>query len=204
MARCLLIQSNTHALPGAEDCLPPDSGAPREAPQRLGGSPMKNPRKILFAFAGLAALALAAASPANAATTVKVSLWDKGADMAMPTDLLYATPGIDLTKATMGITAEPATAKPGVVSFHVTNDSKDTVHEMIVMYLDDPTKPLPYLADENRVDEDKAGDKGEVSELEPGASGSLTVTLKAGTYLLICNVAGHYAAGMWTVFTVAP
>jgi uncharacterized cupredoxin-like copper-binding protein len=75
---------------------------------------------------------------------------------------------------------------------------------MIVMYLEDPTSPLPFLTDENRVDEDKAGDKGEVSELEPGASGSLTVNLKAGTYLLICNVAGHYAAGMWTVFTVKP
>ena len=164
---------------------------------------MSNPT-ILSAFAGLAALAIAAVSPADAATTVKVSLWDKGADMAMPTDLLYATPGIDLSKATMGIVVQPNTARAGVISFHVTNGSKDTVHETIVMYREDPTQPLPYLTDENRVDEDRAGDKGEVSELEPGASGTLTIPLEPGTYLLICNVPGHFAAGMWTVFTVTP
>ena len=73
---------------------------------------------------------------------------------------------------------------------------------MIVMFLQDPTKPLPYIDAENRVDEDKAGDKGEVSELDPGKSGALTVPLKAGKYLLICNVPGHYGAGMWTEFTV--
>ncbi len=86
----------------------------------------------------------------------------------------------------------------------MTNNSKDTVHEMIVMYLQEPGKPLPYIAGDKRVDEDKAGDKGEVSELDPGQSGTLTVNLKAGTYLLICNVAGHYEAGMWTEFTVTP
>lgn len=139
---------------------------------------------------------------AQAATVVNVSLWDKGADMQMATGLAYATPGADMSKATMGIKATPDTAKAGVVTFKVTNDSKDTIHEMIVMYLADPTKPLPYIDAEQRVDEDKAGDKGEVSELDPGKSGSLTVNLQPGTYLLICNVAGHYAAGMWTKFEV--
>jgi uncharacterized cupredoxin-like copper-binding protein len=95
-----------------------------------------------------------------------------------------------------------ASAPPGVVTFKVTNTSTDTIHEMIVMYMADPTKPLPYIDNENKVDEDKAGDKGEVSELDPGKSGSLTVNLKAGKYLLICNVVGHFAAGMWTPFEV--
>jgi uncharacterized cupredoxin-like copper-binding protein len=49
---------------------------------------------------------------------------------------------------------------------------------------------------------DKAGDKGEVSELEPGKSGRLTINLKPGKYLLICNVAGHFVAGMWSPFEV--
>jgi uncharacterized cupredoxin-like copper-binding protein len=73
---------------------------------------------------------------------------------------------------------------------------------MIVMQLQDPKKPLPFVDKENRVDEDKAGDKGEVSELDPGKAGSLTIPLKPGKYLLICNVPGHYAAGMWTEFEV--
>jgi len=73
---------------------------------------------------------------------------------------------------------------------------------MIVMYLAEPGKPLPYIDAESRVDEDKAGDNGEVSELDPGVSGALTVALQPGKYVLICNVPGHYSAGMWTEFEV--
>ncbi|WP_245268930.1 cupredoxin domain-containing protein [Mesorhizobium loti] len=140
----------------------------------------------------------------QAASLVQISLWDKGASMEMPMGLAYATPGIDPAKATMGVKALPAVVKAGQVTFNVKNDSKDTIHEMIVMQLADPGKPLPYIDSENRVDEDKAGDKGEVSELDPGKSGTLTVDLTAGKYLLICNVPGHYAAGMWAEFTVEP
>jgi len=151
-----------------------------------------------------AALLAVAATASQAATVVKVSLWDKGAATPMGTGMEYGAPNLDLSKATMGIKATPDAVKAGVVTFKVTNDSKDTIHEMIVMYLADPSKPLPYIDAEKRVDEDKAGDKGEVSELDPGKSGTLTVPLKAGKYLLICNVPGHYAAGMWTEFTVKP
>ena len=152
-----------------------------------------------FALAGLTAGA------AFAATVVDVSLWDKGAGATMGTDMMYGTPGAkDMTAATMGVKVSAPSAPAGVVTFRVTNDSKDTIHEMIVMFLADPKKPLPYIDAENRVDEDKAGDKGEVSELDPGKSGALTVDLKAGKYLLICNVPGHYDAGMWTEFTVNP
>lgn len=152
----------------------------------------------------LAALAVAVtAEVAAAATTVKVSLWDKGAATEMAMGLAYGTPGADMSKATMGIKADPDTAKAGVVTFKVSNDSKDTVHEMLVIPLADTAQALPYSDGDKRVDEDKAGSKGEVSELDPGKTGSLTLRLSPGAYLLICNVAGHYAAGMWTTFTVA-
>lgn len=157
-------------------------------------------RSIVFLAAGLALLAIAPF--AAAATVVNVELWDKGADVEMPTGLIYGEPSVDLTKATMGMKLSRRSAPAGVVTFKVTNASKDTIHEMIVMFLAEPGRPLPYIVGDNRVDEDKSGDKGEVSELDPGKSGSLTVPLKAGKYLLICNVAGHYAAGMWTEFEV--
>lgn len=155
---------------------------------------------LLAATAGLAFVLTA--STAFAATVVKVDLWDKGAATEMATGLAYATPGMDMSKATMGIKVSPAKARAGVVSFEVTNTSKDTIHEMIVMYREDPTTQLPYITADSRVDEDKAGDKGEVSELDPGKSGTLTVALKPGKYVLICNVAGHFMAGMWTTFEV--
>jgi uncharacterized cupredoxin-like copper-binding protein len=153
---------------------------------------------------GLAAAMLMAGSAGvvQAASLVQVSLWDKGASTEMPMGLAYAAPGLDLTKATMGIKALPGAVKAGEVTFNVKNDSKDTVHEMIVMYLADPAQALPYIVADSKVDEDKAGDKGEVSELDPGKSGTLTVALKPGKYILICNVAGHFMAGMWTAFEV--
>ena len=120
----------------------------------------------------------------------------------MTMGLSYGMPGIDLTKATMGVKVSRPSAPAGVVTFKVTNVSKDTIHEMIVMLMADPTKPLPYVDADKKVDEDKAGDKGEVSELDPGKSGTLTVSLKPGKYLVICNVPGHYDAGMWTEFEV--
>ena len=142
------------------------------------------------------------AGAASAATVVKVDLWDKGSAMAMGTGMTYEAPGLDMSKATMGVKATPDAAPAGVVSFQVTNTSKDTIHEMIVVYLDDPAKPLLFVAKDNKLDEDKSGYKGEVSELDPGKSGTFTAVLKPGKYLLVCNVAAHYAAGMWTEFDV--
>jgi len=155
-----------------------------------------------YALALGAVMALGAwATAASAATVVKIQLWDKpGTEMG--TGLTYMAPGLDISKATMGVKLSRATVPAGVVSFKVTNDSTATVHEMIVMYLADPTQPLPYIDKEMRVDEDKAGDKGEVSELDPGKSGELTVALKPGKYVLICNVPGHFGAGMWAPFEV--
>jgi Sulfocyanin (SoxE) domain len=38
--------------------------------------------------------------------------------------------------------------------------------------------------------------------LKPETSGKLTLNLKPGPYLLMCNQPGHWHAGMWTKFTV--
>ena len=36
----------------------------------------------------------------------------------------------------------------------------------------------------------------------PAPRQSLDVSLKAGSYVIICNLPGHYASGMHTAFTV--
>ncbi|MEX1663644.1 plastocyanin/azurin family copper-binding protein [Thioclava sp. 15-R06ZXC-3] len=162
---------------------------------------------IVLALAALPALAITPAM-ATETTTVKVSLWDKG-DNSM--DDLGSVPPMgfnmvgasELTQqATMGVTAKPSSVSAGKVTFEVKNDSKGTVHEMIVAPIQSATEELPYNKDEMRVDEDKAGHLGEVSELDPGQSGSLTVTLKPGEYILYCNIPGHYVMGMWTLLHV--
>ena len=61
---------------------------------------------------------------------------------------------------------------------------------------------MPYLDNENRVDEKKAVHLGEVSEHDQGKKGELTVDLKPGSYVLYCNIVGHYGEGMWTTLKV--
>lgn len=143
---------------------------------------------------------------ATAGTTIKVSLWDKGASSMEMMDQMkpmgMAMMGADMTMVTMGITLDQTSVAAGEVTFEAHNTSKDLIHEMILSPIADQTQALPYLADKNRVDEEVAGHLGEVSELDPGQSGALTVTLKPGSYILFCNIPGHYAMGMWTVLTV--
>ena len=163
---------------------------------------MPNVRFLLPA----AALAIGAtlATPSHAAgTVVNVSLWDKGAVTEMPTNLGFPATGKDMSKVTMGIGVSTDTVKAGEVTFEVLNSSQEMVHEVIVARLKDATTPLPYLASDLKVDEDKAGvHLGEVSELDPGKTGALRLDLKPGIYLLYCDLPGHYMAGMWTLFTV--
>ena len=77
-----------------------------------------------------------------------------------------------------------------------------TPPDLMVLPVSTANQPLPYLADKLTLDESKTKSAGEVSELDPGKSGTLTVNLQPGTYLLVCNQPGHYAAGMWAMFTV--
>jgi uncharacterized cupredoxin-like copper-binding protein len=43
---------------------------------------------------------------------------------------------------------------------------------------------------------------GKVSQFKPGATRTITVTLTAGHYALICNLPAHYKAGQHVDFSV--
>ena len=151
----------------------------------------------LFAFGG------PISSAAAGTTVVHVSTTDMGAKVDPAGGIGLSLNG-DKSKATMAMLAVPNTVRAGKVKFIVSNKSGDTVHEMIVAPVADPTKPLDYVQAEDRVNEEAAGHLGEVSELEPGKSWTLEVDLKPGTYILYCNIPKHYMAGMWTLLTVTP
>lgn len=160
---------------------------------------MKLSRRSLTMF--VAALSLVTALPAFAAnTTTEVSLWDKP-DLEMATGLAYGAGG-DQAKANMGITLSASTVPSGQVTFNVVNDGPDMIHEMVVSPISTPGKQLPYDNALDKVIEDDAGHLGEVSELDPGQMGGLTLELTPGQYILYCNIPGHYGAGMWAILTV--
>jgi uncharacterized cupredoxin-like copper-binding protein len=90
--------------------------------------------------------------------------------------------------------------KTGVVSFVVTNNG--SIHHEFVIVTGDPTGTK---GDEpGRVSEANhiGGDNGpEIDDIAPGQTRVLTVTLGTGTYTAMCNLPGHYAAGMHFQFT---
>lgn len=161
-----------------------------------------SPTPRTIAALAVAAVSLALALPATAATLVTVTLNNQPITTSLPDNLGMAMPGADMTKAVMSVIAVPNVVHAGEVTFKATNKSTDFTHEMILVKVADPHKQLPYVTADTKVNEDAAGHLGEVSELDPGKSGSLTMKLDPGTYMLFCNVPGHYMAGMWTTITV--
>jgi uncharacterized cupredoxin-like copper-binding protein len=91
----------------------------------------------------------------------------------------------------------------GQVTFVATNTGK-IEHELVVIKTDLPADALPVA--EGKVNEEAAGISviGEIEpeELGPGKTATKTFTLAPGKYVLVCNIAGHYQAGMRAPFTV--
>lgn len=104
----------------------------------------------------------------------------------------------------MAVRADQNTVKAGTVTFDVTNWSRSVIHEMLVVAVDRTDAPLPYDYSTQRVVEDQVKSLGETGELQPNQSKSISLDLAPGNYLLFCNVAGHYAAGMAVPLTVTP
>ena len=75
---------------------------------------------------------------------------------------------------------------------------------MLVVSVDNPTAPLPYDYPQARVPEDQVKVLGEAGDVQPNVSKTFELTLTPGSYLLICNLPGHYAAGMAVSLSVTP
>ncbi len=129
---------------------------------------------------------------------IQVSLSDAGPDTQLAKGLGMGMKGADMSMAAVKIEASPSKVKAGKVRLEVSNGSKAMVHEMVIAKAD-PDSALPYDSADSKVDEGSVASLGEVAELDPGKSGTLDVVLEPGTYVLFCNVPGHYDSGMWSL-----
>ena len=100
-------------------------------------------------------------------------------------------------------------AAAGDVTFEVTNDGPEDVHEFVVIRTDLEPADLPTDAD-GAVEEAGEGMEvvDEIEDIPVGETQELTVALDAGKYVLICNIfsadenEAHYEMGMRSAFTV--
>ena len=87
------------------------------------------------------------------------------------------------------------TVAHGDVTFEVTNQGPAT-HEFVIVRSDLPAARLPIGPDGLGVDEDSVDPVGEIGELGSGTTGTLTLNLDPGRYVVFCNLEGHYLGGM--------
>jgi hypothetical protein len=88
----------------------------------------------------------------------------------------------------------PRQLPAGEVNLSVTNRGPDA-HELIVVRKD--ARQLPIRSDGLTIDEEKIA-SDEVGTLEPSdpTVRGLKLHLRPGTYVMFCNMDGHYKAGM--------
>lgn len=133
---------------------------------------------------------------ASRGTVVQVSLNDSGAIMMGSAPIAAS------------VSASPDSVSQGVVTFVATNVGTLN-HELVILPLPtDGAGTRPVGAD-GKIDESQS--LGEASTscgngpgdgISPGARSWTTVSLAPGRYELVCDLAWHYASGMFTTFTV--
>ena len=112
---------------------------------------------------------------------------------------------IDLTEASDGgmmITTSAETVPAGMTTFDVTNKSPNVGHEFLIARLETAPDALPFDEAKGVIKESALKEVEELGDLAAGASGTMDFDLKAGKYLLFCNLPGHYKSGMYHVLTV--
>ncbi|MCK9486900.1 MAG: hypothetical protein M0R73_09445 [Dehalococcoidia bacterium] len=143
----------------------------------------------LGAFAALALVACGGGDSNNDATAAPTQA--AGGDATTVQVTLGAPSELELEAA-------PASVPAGAVTFEVENAGA-LLHELVVIKSDQAVADLPAAnaaADLSALDV-----AGDATDIQPGASDTLKVDLEAGTYILLCNIPGHYMS-MNTTFTV--
>jgi uncharacterized cupredoxin-like copper-binding protein len=106
---------------------------------------------------------------------------------------------VNVTLREFKVLPSKASAKAGRITFVATN--RGTVaHELELVRWARSPRAVPVR--NNRASFDERREVGEVEDIRPGRTKRFTVRARAGKYLLLCNVPGHFQAGQRTRFTV--
>ena len=166
----------------------------------------------LFALSGC----IQSGSASDSNTVAMIPGYQGSGQATQPVVQGYAAPATtirvalgDTSASSMYIHLSQPYVPAGPVTFIITNESPTMEHELVGFATKTPAagyKITGFEGDPNRIDEDTAGpvvlDTG--AALKPGATQMVTTDLKTGHVALVCNLSGHYAAGMHVDLWVTP
>ncbi len=128
------------------------------------------------------------------------------AGMHADLDVVAAKPATGTVKGTekeWKISLDSYSHTAGSTTFDLTN-AGTIAHEFLVVHTDLTTTDLLARVDPttHRIDEALLDVVNEQPEYLPGVPGTVTVDLVPGHYVVMCNIEGHYKAGMYADFDV--
>ena len=106
---------------------------------------------------------------------------------------------VDVELIEFAVNPAQNTVDAGTLTFSVSNDGTED-HSFRVIETDLAPDALPTAA--SRVDEARVIIVANIQQFAAGETQEVSVDLAAGSYVLICNVPGHYDLGMRVAFTV--
>lgn len=158
---------------------------------------------VLPALVVLAAVAIGGCGGGDETTTAATETEESAAGTAAETGGAEGKT-VEIKMGDYFFAPADATAEAGPTVIEAPNEGS-VEHELVVFKTNmDPAK-LPTEAN-GEVDEEKldevAEEAGEVADVEAGETKSEEFKLSPGTYVMFCNLPGHYAQGMYGTLTV--
>jgi len=147
--------------------------------------------------AGPTSAPASAASPADTSAPVAASAAPSGAVAGASGEV-----AIHLSEWSVGV---PTTIQAGKTDLTITNIGK-IPHELLVFKSDLDPSSFPLDKDGNIIENGPGVNLvSDGDNITPGASQTRSVDLsKPGQYIFVCNIPGHFHAGMFTVVNVTP
>lgn len=111
--------------------------------------------------------------------------------------LVHSSATVNVAMKEWGLSPKPTSAKAGKITFVVKNTGF-LKHEFLVLKTNTKANKLPQKGTTAVV----SGLIGKIAQYKGGLTKTLSLTLKPGHYILLCNVPAHYKAGQHVDFTV--
>jgi uncharacterized cupredoxin-like copper-binding protein len=152
-------------------------------------------------------MGIGASIRAAASLVVMAAIAGCAAAGTTPAGTATSSVAVDLREWAIG--SDPTSVPAGRIEFVASNAGPEWDHELVVVKTDLPLDALPTKSG-GSVDEEGPGIEtiGEVASVAPGGTGSVTLDLVPGKYVLICNliedIRVHYELGMRSPFEVTP